>query len=58
MGKNDGYDPIRDRGAERRLIKRKSDRKRCKVKSIGEKHNQSAHRGRDNNERGPQPFSK
>ena len=50
MGEDDDYDPIRDHGVKRRLIERKSDRKRRKLKSIRKKHNQSAHHARDNNE--------
>ena len=48
MGDDDDYDPFRHRAAKIRLISRKANRKRRKIKSRREKHNAGAHRARDN----------
>ena len=48
IGEDDNYEPISHRGAIRRLIQRKLDRKRrYKLKSIREKHSQTANHARD-----------
>ena len=47
MGEDRDYDPIRDRGAKRRFIKRKSDRKRRRLKNKLEKQNQLANKSEE-----------